>query len=447
MTSAIESAALDPAQDPAIDRRTRAFLGEINQDSSPFWELPGDAPRQAVTMLQNKTEVDLSGVEVDRRELTVDGRTIGLYVVRPAGATGTLPVFMFFHGAVWIAGNFENHRRLVRDLVVGSRCVAVFPEYTPVPEAQFPVQIEQAHAAAMWVSEHGDELGVEAGRLAVTGNSVGGDMAAAVTLMAHDRGAPHIVYQQLLWPALSAALDTESYRRYGEGRFLPRAFMAYGWDHYAPDEDMRRHRYASPAEATPEQLRGLPPTLIITAENDVLRDEGEAYARQLDEAGVDVANVRYNGAIHDFALLNALRDVPSTDTALRQAAADLARTCRPPPRPGFIFAVETGRRTLWTASSRPCAPARAGRWSCAARPAWARPRCWSGWPSGRRTARSCGPPASRPRWSCRSPRCSSSARHCPIGSPRSRGRSARRSRRPSAWRTGRRRIASSSASR
>jgi acetyl esterase len=325
MTTMVDERRLDPAEDPAIDRRTRAFLREINKDSSPFWELPGDEPRTVVTALQDKTPVDLSGIAIDERMITVDDRTITLYVVRPEGATGTLPVFMFFHGAVWIAGNFENHKRLVRDLVVGSQTVAVFPEYTPVPEAQFPVQIEQAHAASLWVSEHGDDIGVDGSRLAVTGNSVGGNMAAAVTLMAHDRGAPNIVYQQLLWPALSAALDTESYRAYGEGRFLPRAFMQYGWDRYAPDPETRRHRYAAPLEATIDQLRGLPPTLIQTAENDVLRDEGEAYARRLDDAGVDVTNVRYNGAIHDFALLNALREVPSTAAALRQAAADLAR--------------------------------------------------------------------------------------------------------------------------
>jgi acetyl esterase/lipase len=174
------------------------------------------------------------------------------------------------------------------------------------------------------VNRHGAELGVDGSKLAVTGNSVGGNMAAAVTLMAHDRGSPNIVYQQLLWPALSAELDTESYRAYGEGRFLPRAFMQYGWDHYAPDPETRKHRYAAPLLATTEQLRGLPPTLIQTSANDVLRDEGEAYARQLDDAGVDVTNVRYNGTIHDFALLNALVDVPSTGTALRQAAADLA---------------------------------------------------------------------------------------------------------------------------
>jgi acetyl esterase len=324
----LDDSRVDPAQDPAIDRRSRAFLRELNKDSSPFWELPGDQPRTIVTGLQDKTPVDVSGIVVDDRTLTVGDRTITLYVVRPEGVTGTLPVFMFFHGAVWIAGNFENHKRLVRDLVVGSQAVAVFPEYTPVPEAQFPVQIEQAYAAAVWVGQHGDEIGVRGDRLAVTGNSVGGNMAAAVTLMAHDRGGVNIVYQQLLWPALSADLDTESYQTYGEGRFLPRTFMQYGWDHYAPDPETRKHRYAAPLRATPEQLRGLPPTLIQTAENDVLRDEGEAYARMLDEAGVDVTSVRYNGAIHDFALLNALRDVPSSDAALRQAAADLAHHLR-----------------------------------------------------------------------------------------------------------------------
>jgi acetyl esterase len=324
MTSTVQTPKLDPAEDPAIDRRSRAFLRELNKDSSPFWELPGDEPRKIVTDLQAQTPVDLSGIETDEHQITVDGREIALYVVRPEGRTGALPTFMFYHGAVWIAGNFENHKRLVRDLVVGSQAAAVFLEYTPVPEAQFPVQINQAYESAVWVTEHGQEIGLDSSRLAVSGNSVGGNMAAAVTLMVHDKGGANIVFQQLLWPALDTNLDTGSYRAYGEGRFLPRAFMEYGWNHYVPDAETRAHRYVAPLQATTEQLRGLPPTLIQTAENDVLRDEGEAYARKLDQAGVDVTCVRYNGAIHDFALLNALRDVPSTDTALRQAASELA---------------------------------------------------------------------------------------------------------------------------
>ena len=325
MSTAVQAPRIDPSEDPAIDRRSRAFLKEVNKDSSPFWELPGDEPRKIVTALQNQTPVDLSGIEVDTHQITVEGRDVDLHVVRPEGVSGALPTFMFFHGAVWIAGNFENHKRLVRDLVVGSRAAAVFLEYTPVPEAQFPVQINQAYESTLWVTEHGDEIGLDSGRLAVSGNSVGGNMAAAVTLMVHDKGGANIVFQQLMWPALDTNLDTASYRAFGEGRFLPTAFMRYGWDHYAPEAETRRHRYVAPLQATVEQLRGLPPTLIQTAENDVLRDEGEAYARKLDEAGVDVTCVRYNGAIHDFALLNALRGVPSTDTALRQAGAGLAR--------------------------------------------------------------------------------------------------------------------------
>jgi acetyl esterase len=328
MTTSIDHAKLDPAQDPAIDRRSRALLAELNKDTSPFWELPGDEPRQIVTALQEKTPVDLSGIEIDERQIDAGDRRITLYVVRPEAATGTPPAFMFYHGAVWIAGNFENHKRLVRDLVVGSQAAAVFVDYTPVPDAQFPVQIDEAYDAAVWVSEHGDDIGVHGEKLAVSGNSVGGNMAAAVTLMAHDRGGPNIVFQELMWPALDTDLDTDSYRAYGEGRFLPRAFMEYGWERYAPDADTRKDRYVAPLRATTEQLRGLPPTLIQTAENDVLRDEGEAYARRLDDAGVDVTCVRYNGAIHDFALLNALRTVPSTEAALRQAASELARHLR-----------------------------------------------------------------------------------------------------------------------
>jgi acetyl esterase len=150
MTITLEDPTLDPAQDPAINRRTRSFLEEVNKDSSPFWELPGDVPRKIITSLQDRTPVDLSGITVDERELTVDGRSIALYVVRPEGATGTLPVFMFFHGAVWIAGNFENHKRLVRDLVVGSQAVAVFP--TPGSPRTTTTRLSPARTASNMAS-------------------------------------------------------------------------------------------------------------------------------------------------------------------------------------------------------------------------------------------------------------------------------------------------------
>ncbi|MDY0882433.1 alpha/beta hydrolase [Dongia soli] len=241
-----------------------------------------------------------------------------LYIMKPEHITGTPPVLLFIHGGVWIAGNFENHKRLVRDLVVRSGAAAVFVEYTPIPDAIFPTQIEQSYAAAKWIAAHGAELGLDGSRMAVAGNSVGGDMTAALALMAKDRGGPDIRLQVLLIPATDTNFETQSYRDFDRGRFLPRAFMQFGWNIYAPDAKTRANPYAVPMRATLDQLRGLPPALVITAENDPLRDEGEAYARKLKEAGVPVTATRYNGTIHDFVLLNGIKDVPSTQAALEQ---------------------------------------------------------------------------------------------------------------------------------
>jgi acetyl esterase/lipase len=308
----------DAARDPRIDPQIRSFLAEVNKDSSPFWTLPGPQVRAILTGLQAKTPVDLSGVTISEKTISENGRSVKLYVIKPDNVAGKPPVFLFIHGGVWIAGDFENHKRLVRDLVVGSGAAAVFVEYTPIPDAVFPTQMEENYAAAKWVAEHGDEIGVDGTRMAVAGNSVGGDMSAALTLMAKDRGGPNIRLQVLLIPATDTNFETASYRDFETGRFLARAFMQFGWNVYAPDEKTRHNRYAVPMQASVEELRGLPKALVITAENDPLRDEGEAYARKLKEAGVEVTATRYNGMIHDFVLLNGIKDVSGTQAALKQ---------------------------------------------------------------------------------------------------------------------------------
>ena len=287
----------DAASDSQIDRRVRTFRADLDKDSSPFfWDLlPGPQVRAISTGLQAKTPVDLSGVTIAEKTITEHGRNIKLYIVKPEKADGTLPVFMFFHGGVRIAGNFESHKRFVRDLVVGSGAAAVFVESSPIPEENY--------AATAWVASHGAEIGVDATRLAVVGNSVGGDMAAAVALMAKDRGGPKISFQLLFYPATDANFQTASYRA--------------------------KEPCAAPLQASIDQLRGLPPTLIQTAGNDVLRDEGEAYGRKLSEAGVEVTSTRYIGQIHDFGLLNALHDVPSTQAALCQASEELKKYLQP----------------------------------------------------------------------------------------------------------------------
>ena len=313
-------AAPDAATDPRIDPQVRSFLADLNKDSSPFWELPQPKPQDILTGLQDKTPVDMSGVTTVEKTISQDGRSVKLYIMTPQHPAAKPGVLFFIHGGVWIVGNFQNHQRLLRDLVVGSGQIGVFVEYTPLPAAKFPTQLEECYAALKWTAEHAASFGADGSRIAVAGNSVGGDMSAALTLMVKDRHGPKISYQVLFIPATDASVDTASYHEFGTGRFLARAFMKCGWDLYAPDAKTRDNPYVSPLRASDAELKGLPPALVITAENDPLRDEGEAYARKLKNAGVDVTAVRYNGVIHDFVLLNAIRHVPEVEAAIEQAS-------------------------------------------------------------------------------------------------------------------------------
>lgn len=309
---------------PGIQRDIQKFLDALNAAGGPPMEQlsPTDA-RAVLVGAQRSVAVDLPKADVTERTITDEGQAVRLVIVRPAGATGVMPAFVFIHGGGWVLGDFPTHERLVRDLVVGSGATAVFVDYDRSPEARFPVAINQAYAATRWVAAHGGEIGVDGGRLAVVGNSVGGNMAAVVALMAKDRGAPALRCQVLLWPVTNARFDTPSYEQFAEGHFLTRNMMRWFWDAYAPDPRDRQDVHASPLQASLERLRGLPPALIQTAEMDVLRDEGEAYARQLDRAGVDVTATRYNGLIHDYGLLNPISRVPGVRSALLQVSTEL----------------------------------------------------------------------------------------------------------------------------
>lgn len=315
---------IDPAQDPHIESNTRAFLKVLNSGTGkPIEQLSPKDARAVLTGAQNSVKVDLSGITITEKTINQDGQTVKITIVKPKNAKALLPVFMFFHGGGWVLGDFPTHKRMIRDMVVESGAVAVYVGYTPSPEAHYPVAINQAYAATKWVAEHGKEIGVDGKRLAVAGNSVGGNMATVVALMAKDKKGPEIKLQVLLWPVTDANFNNESYKLYGTGRFLTKNMMSWFWDNYTMDANQRKEIYASPLQATTEQLKGLPRALVQTDENDVLRDEGEAYARKLDEAGVKVTATRYNGMIHDWGLLNPLSKVPGTKSALLQAAAEI----------------------------------------------------------------------------------------------------------------------------
>jgi len=311
---------------PNVDRRIAEFLDGLNSSGGkPMEQLSPAEARAVLEGLQKSVTVPLAPAEISEKTISVDGQPLTLTIVRPAGAKGVLPVFMFFHGGGWVLGDFPTHERLVRDLVAASGAVAVFPEYTRSPEARYPTAINQMYGATKWVAENAADIQVDGERLAVVGNSVGGNAAGVIALMAKNKGGPAIRFQVLMWPVTEANFETDSYNEFAEGHFLSRNMMKWFWDNYAPDNRQRQEIYASPLRATLEQLKGLPPALIQVAESDVLRDEGEAYARKLDAAGVEVTHVRYDGLIHDWGLLNPISQLPGVRASLQQVGAALKK--------------------------------------------------------------------------------------------------------------------------
>jgi acetyl esterase len=315
------------AGSPGVERHTQTFLEALAKGGGQPLETlsPADA-RQVLAGAQQGAR--LPPADVSEKTITIDGKPLKLTIVRPAGAKGVLPGFIFVHGGGWILGDFPTHERFVRDLVADSGAAAVFVNYSPSPEARYPVAINQIYAATKWVAENGAQIDVDGRRLAIAGNSVGGNMATVVAQMAKARGGPALRSQVLFWPVTNANFENASYDEFAGGHFLTRDMMKWFWDAYTTDPKQRQEPYASPLLASPEQLKGLPPALVQTAEKDVLRDEGEAYARKLDAAGVSVVVTRYNGMIHDFGLLNALADVPATRAALHQASEELKSRLR-----------------------------------------------------------------------------------------------------------------------
>jgi len=322
MTTANSMLTYDPTTDANVDSHVKGFLKAVN-DATPIdiSEIPLEEARGVysyATTVGGKP--DLSGIDEMERVIQEDGLSVKIHIVRPKGNADRIPAFMYFHGGVWFLGDYETHRLILRDLVVRSGMAAVFVDFTRTPEARYPQQNNEAYAATKWIAGHGREVNIDGSKLAVAGNSIGGNMATVVALMAKEKGTPHLTFQALISPVTDANFETDSYSTYAAGRFLTKKVMQKGWDLYIPDAARRKEIYASPLQATPEQLKGLPPALVITEENDVLLDEGEAYARKLDEAGVWVTSTRYNGMVHDFVIINAIHGLPAVQSAIQQVA-------------------------------------------------------------------------------------------------------------------------------
>ena len=309
-------------QDDHLAPGVREFLKIVNS-GGPVEALPKLAARQVLIDAQKAFNVDYSGITESEKEIKTDGFTIKLNIVKPQGAKDGLPVFIFIHGGGWILGDYPTHKRLVRDLVVESGVASVFVNYTPSPEAHYPQSINEIYAATKWVAASGKEIGVDGGRLAVVGNSVGGNMTGVTGLMAKEQKGPAIKCLIMMWPVTDASFSEKSYEKFGAERFLTTPLMKWMWDQYTTDLEARKEIHASLLNATVEQLKGLPPMLIQVAENDILRDEGEAFGRKLADAGVTVTTVRYGGMIHDWGMLNGLAGEPATKSLIRHAASEL----------------------------------------------------------------------------------------------------------------------------
>src|SRR4051812_13386014 len=313
ITEARATVVLEPA--------SQAFV-EATANPPFLYEL---TPAEARAVLDDVQAAPIDKLPVEDSWITVPAEVgdVRVRIVRPPGVAGPLPVILYMHGGGWVLGNAGTHDRLVRELAVGTGAAVVFVEYDRSPEARYPVAIEQGYATARWIVREGAAQGRDPDRLAIAGDSVGGGMTAAITLMAQERGDVRFVHQSMYYPVTDAAMDTGSYAQFAEGYFLTAKAMAWFWDCYCPDLERRAEPFASPLRASDERLAGLPPALLIVDEADVLRDEGEAYAARLRGAGVAVTTVRYDGITHDFMMLNPLSETCATRAAVNQAISVL----------------------------------------------------------------------------------------------------------------------------
>ena len=325
VTAALLTLATGAGAAPVLEPTTQKFLdGVAAAGGPPLYTLAPEAARGVLSQVQSGAAA-LRPADVRDATFPVGPKkAVRVRIVRPKGVKEALPVVMYLHGGGWMLGDAATHERLVRELADEARAAVVFVDYDRSPEAKFPVANEEAYAAMRYVVEHAKELNVDGSRLAVAGDSAGGNMSAALTLMAKQQGGPRIAYQVLFYPVTDlSSMDTPSYGAFKDGPWLTLPAMKWFANAYLPDAAAGANILASPLKASVEQLQGLPPALVITAENDVLRDEGEAYAQKLTQAGVRVTATRYNGTLHDFVLLNALAQTPATRAAITQAATAL----------------------------------------------------------------------------------------------------------------------------
>lgn len=309
-----------------LDPQVQEFLEVIHSyQGPPLQDLPLDVGRNAMENMQKDSTLTYDTVTFTKVSFKEQDKQVNTIIVKPKKTEELLPILLYFHGGGWVFNSFEAHKRLMRDLALKAKVAVVFVEYSRAPEVKYPIANEEGYAATLFFSKYGKQYGLDANRIIVGGDSVGGNMATVVAMMAKQKGTPKLLGQLLLYPVTDTKLNTKSYEQFSKGHYLTRATMKWFWNVYVPDKKLYSLATVVPLKATLKQLKNLPKTLLITAEYDVLRDEGEAYAKKLRMADVPVVSTRYGGTIHDFIVLNPLRETVASKAAVVQIAAFLKK--------------------------------------------------------------------------------------------------------------------------
>jgi len=287
-----------------------------NEAHPRIYEVEPSQGRAILNEVQDGPVTKLNVDIEDTQMSTGKWGNINVRFIRPAGNNAVLPVIYYIHGAGWVFGNAHTHDKLVRELAVRTNSIVVFPEYTLSPEAKYPTAIEQNYSILQQLPDIAEAKKLDLSRLTVSGDSVGGNMATVMTIMTKQREGIKISQQVLYYPVTDANFDTESYNTFADDYYLTKEGMEWFWDKYTTDEKQRAEITASPLRATLDQLKGLPAAMVLNGEADVLRDEGEAYARKLRDAGVEVTQLRFQGMIHDFVMLNNLDQTKAARAAM-----------------------------------------------------------------------------------------------------------------------------------
>lgn len=303
---------------PNLDKITEKFIKEVSEkNGKPLYELSPKDARNFLSDLQKATHQELNADILDVEIPTEEAGTVNVRFVKPQGNFETLPLIVYCHGGGWVMGDKDVFDMTIKTISIHTKSIVAFVEYSRSPEAKYPVAINQIYGVLKYLSVNGSSYNIDAKRIAIVGDSAGGNMAAAVALMAKKNNDINLCFQALIYPVTDADMSSESYNDFENGPWLSKKAMEWFWDEYLTDKKDKYDMCVSPLKTDIKDLQGLPPALVIVAENDILRDEGEEYARKLIAAGVDTACVRINNTCHDFLMLNALRESKATKAAYK----------------------------------------------------------------------------------------------------------------------------------